>query len=96
MLPMYQRPLEQVGRTRFDGVPCARSLPAYALPLHPPFSAVYITYFDAIINEYLCRVGGLIPRSTDSPIGLVVSSNFSYAAALEFPAPLLAGLSVTK
>lgn len=59
-------------------------------------NAVYITYFDAIINEYLCRVGGLVPQSTDSPIGLVVSSSFSYAAALEFPAPLLAGLSVTK
>ena len=36
------------------------------------------------------------PSSTEAPIGLVVGSSFSYAAALEFPSPLLAALAVTK
>lgn len=59
-------------------------------------NAVYITYFDAIINEYLVRVCGMVPSSVTSPIGLVISSSFNYKAALEFPDPILAGLSVMK
>lgn len=57
---------------------------------------MYITYFDAIINEYLVRQCKMNPSSTEAPIGLVVGSSFSYAAALEFPSPLLAALAVTK
>ncbi|KAK9895132.1 Thioesterase/thiol ester dehydrase-isomerase [Cystobasidium minutum MCA 4210] len=59
-------------------------------------NAVYVTYFDAIINEFLITRCKMVPSSQDAPIGLVVSSSFSYNAPLEFPAPLLAGLSVTK
>jgi len=59
-------------------------------------NAVYVKYFDGLINEYLVRVCGLKPLSASEPIGLVVASSFKYALSLEFPRPILAGLSVTK
>ena len=59
-------------------------------------SAVYITYFDAIINEYLMRVCNMTPSLSDTPIGLVVASTFQYNTALEFPNPLIAALAITK
>jgi acyl-CoA thioesterase FadM len=78
--------------TMITSVMCAASL------IHSDHlnNAVYVTYFDAIINEYLITRCKMNPSSQNAPIGLVISSNFSYNAALEFPAPLLAGLSVTK
>jgi acyl-CoA thioester hydrolase len=46
------------------------------------------------VNEYLINHAELTPSSPSAPIGLVVSSTFSYAAPLSYPSPILAALSV--
>lgn len=77
---------------------CTSSRPPPPPPLtrRPDLSAVYVKYFDGLINEYLVRVCGLEPLSSTEPIGLIIASNFKYALSLEFPRPILAGLAVTK
>lgn len=48
------------------------------------------------MNEYLITHASLSPTSLSSPVGLVISSSFSYAAPLTYPSPLLAALSVAS
>lgn len=62
-------------------------------------NAVYYLYFDTVVNEYLIRFCGLKPAEPpkeDGAIGLVVSSNCTYKAPLEFPDVIQAGLSIVK
>jgi acyl-CoA thioester hydrolase len=55
----------------------------------------YYSFFDTIINEYLIRAGGLdILRGP--VIGLCAESHCAFTAALVFPAPVEAGLRVSK
>lgn len=59
-------------------------------------NAVYVQYADSIINEYLTHHCALQAVGGTTPIGLIISSNFKYLAPLEYPAPLIAALSVTR
>ncbi len=46
--------------------------------------------------EWVVNHALLTPHNPTQPIGLVVSSSFSYPASLAYPEPLLAGLSISK
>lgn len=53
----------------------------------------YYAFFDTIINEYLIRQGGLDIHRGDA-IGLCAESHCRFAAAMEFPEVVDAGLRV--
>jgi acyl-CoA thioester hydrolase len=53
----------------------------------------YYSFFDTIINEYLIRAGGL-DIVCGPVIGLCAESHCAFTAAVEFPAPVQAGLRV--
>jgi acyl-CoA thioester hydrolase len=53
----------------------------------------YYSFFDTIINEYLIRAGGL-DIFQGPVIGLCAESHCAFTAAVEFPAPVQAGLRV--
>ncbi|BGP42843.1 Thioesterase domain-containing protein [Rhodotorula kratochvilovae] len=56
-------------------------------------NAVYSFYFDSITNYYLQHHA--LPPS-DPPLGLIVSSNTTYASSLAYPQPVIAALAVSK
>lgn len=58
-------------------------------------NAVYYTYFDTVINQYLMEVGGLDPVNSDS-IGLAVETFCKFLAPISFPDVLDAGLRISK
>lgn len=66
-------------------------------------NSIYYQLFDAIANSYLVNESGLNPQSTTvedvkngGPIGLVIASGCRYWGSLEFPTPLVGGLTVGK
>lgn len=58
-------------------------------------NAIYYEYFDAVINEYLIRVGQLDPGKS-SAIAYCVENMCQYHRALGFPETFDAGLRVGK
>lgn len=56
-------------------------------------NAVYLAYFDTVINAYLIAEGGL-DAAAGQVIGLCVESHCQYLASLAFPEVLEAGLRV--
>lgn len=69
------------------------SVPPPSLPFSPSNlpSPSLIT-----VNEYLIHHCSLSPTSLTSPVGLVVSSSFSYCSPLSYPSPVIAALAVEK
>ena len=58
-------------------------------------NAVYYTYFDTVVNDYLIRVGGLDIH--DGPvIGLAVETMCKFHRPFEFPETIDAGLRVGR
>lgn len=64
-------------------------------------NSIYYHYFDAIANSYLLLHCGLSPQSETAqdvenggPIGLVIASGCRYWKAIEFPSPLVGGLTI--
>lgn len=58
-------------------------------------NVVYYSFFDTVINRYLIAEGGLDIHGGEI-IGLCVSSECAFMAALAFPETVTAGLCVTK
>ena len=58
-------------------------------------NVVYYAYFDSIANLFLIEQGGLDIQHGDT-IGLVVNSNCSYLAPVEFPDCLEGGFRVNR
>ncbi|MEP9352412.1 thioesterase family protein [Xanthobacter sp. KR7-65] len=58
-------------------------------------NVVYYSYFDTVVNEHLVSAGLLDPQ-TSPVIGLVVETRCVYFRSLTYPAPVMAGLRVTK
>ena len=55
----------------------------------------YYAYFDTVINEFLVRVGGLIPNS-DVVVGYVVESRCNFFVPVRFPETVDLGLCVLQ
>ncbi|QRG06476.1 acyl-CoA thioesterase [Xanthobacter dioxanivorans] len=58
-------------------------------------NVVYYSYFDTVVNEQLVSAGALDPQ-TSPVIGLVVETRCTYFRSLTYPAPVRAGMRVTK
>lgn len=58
-------------------------------------NAVYYSWFDTVINEYLIRVGGLDIHHAPV-VGFCVDSGCTYNKSFSFPEPVHAGLRVTQ
>lgn len=58
-------------------------------------NAVYYSYFDTVVNDYLIS-RGVLDIATSQVIGLVVETGCSYFASIAFPEKIEAGLRVTK
>lgn len=58
-------------------------------------NAVYYSWFDTIINEYLIRIGGLDIHHAPI-VGFCVDSGCTYQKSFAFPEPVHAGLRVTQ
>lgn len=58
-------------------------------------NVVYYSYFDTAVNEHLIRHGVLDPL-TNTIIGLVVETRCVYFRSLTFPAPVEAGVRVSR
>jgi acyl-CoA thioester hydrolase len=58
-------------------------------------NAVYYTFFDTVVNEYLIRVGGLDPAKSDI-IGLAVESFCRFMKSISFPEVVDAAMRVGK
>lgn len=58
-------------------------------------NVVYYSYFDTVVNEQLVSAGLLDPQ-TSPVIGLVVETRCTYFRSLTYPAPVKAGMRVTK
>jgi acyl-CoA thioester hydrolase len=56
-------------------------------------NAVYYSYFDTVINQYLIEQGGL-DIARDPIIGLCVESHCAYARPITFPGAIDGGLAV--
>ncbi|MFT5115633.1 MAG: acyl-CoA thioester hydrolase [Parasphingorhabdus sp.] len=58
-------------------------------------NAVYYTYIDSVVNQYLIENAGLLPQ-TSPIIGLVVQSTCQYKGSFAYPQNIDAGLRVLK
>lgn len=58
-------------------------------------NAVYYTWFDTLVNNYLIERGLLDPQ-TSQTIGLVVDTGCQYYAPLSYPEIVTAGMRVAK
>jgi len=58
-------------------------------------NVVYYAYFDSVANQFLIEQGGLDIHHSDT-IGLVVNSQCSYFAPVEFPDSLQGGFRVNR
>ncbi len=58
-------------------------------------NAVYLSWFDTVVNEYLVRSQVLEPHRGDI-IGLVVETQCRYLSPLAFPRPIDAALRVGR
>ncbi|MFG1298458.1 thioesterase family protein [Xanthobacter sp. V3C-3] len=58
-------------------------------------NVVYYSYFDTVVNEQLVAAGALDPQ-TSPVIGLVVETRCTYFRSLTYPAPVIAGMRVSK
>jgi acyl-CoA thioester hydrolase len=58
-------------------------------------NAVYYSWFDTVINEYLIRAGGLDIHHA-AIVGFCVDSGCTYKKSFAFPEPVHAGLRVAR
>jgi len=58
-------------------------------------NAVYYSYFDTIVNEYLVRKG-VLDFERGPTVGLVVETQCNYFSSIAFPDRIEAGLRVTR
>ncbi len=58
-------------------------------------NAVYYTYFDSAVNQYLIEKGGLDIHN-GSTVGFVVSSGCEYASPVAYPDQLEVGIRADK
>ncbi len=58
-------------------------------------NTVYYEWFDSAVNAWLVEQG-MLDIANGDPIALVVETRCTYAAPLEFPAPIEVGLAVAE
>jgi len=58
-------------------------------------NAVYYTWFDTLVNNFLIE-NGLLDPAASKQIGLVVDTGCQYFAPLSYPETITAGLRVAK
>lgn len=58
-------------------------------------NAVYYTWFDTLVNNFLIE-NGLLDPARSQHIGLVVDTGCQYFAPLSYPETVCAGLRITK
>ncbi|GJN93077.1 hypothetical protein Rhopal_006122-T1 [Rhodotorula paludigena] len=61
-------------------------------------NVVYGLYFDSITNHFLLHhaLPSSSSPSSKPPLGLIVSSNTTYAASLAYPQPVIAALAISR